>query len=121
MYPGRLTAVGHPVHNMRRTSGSPLQTYTGGSVGGAVRLNHNMSDIVINWAGGLHHAKKSEVGALALVLSTSSLSRCGGNGRPLRQPSSDGCPAGLWLLLHQRHRPGHPGAAKVPPPRPLYR
>jgi acetoin utilization deacetylase AcuC-like enzyme len=36
-----------------------VQSYTGGSVGGAVRLNHNMSDIVINWAGGLHHAKKA--------------------------------------------------------------
>lgn len=43
---------------------APCQTYTGGSVGGAVRLNHGMSDVVINWAGGLHHAKKSEVGTL---------------------------------------------------------
>ena len=48
-------------------------------MGGAVRLNHNMSDIVINWAGGLHHAKKSEVGAdqgpraQAFVLSPSGL------------------------------------------------
>jgi histone deacetylase 1/2 len=24
------------------------------------RLNHGLSDIAINWAGGLHHAKKSE-------------------------------------------------------------
>ena len=36
------------------------QIYTGGSVGGAVRLNHKVSDTVVNWAGGLHHAKKSE-------------------------------------------------------------
>jgi len=25
-----------------------------------VRLNHGLSDICINWSGGLHHAKKSE-------------------------------------------------------------
>jgi len=32
----------------------------GGSVGGAIKLNHKQADIAINWAGGLHHAKKSE-------------------------------------------------------------
>lgn len=37
------------------------QLYTGGSVGGAVQLNYQTSDVVINWAGGLHHAKKGEV------------------------------------------------------------
>ena len=36
-------------------------TYTGGSLAGAARLNQGCADIVINWAGGLHHAKKSEV------------------------------------------------------------
>ena len=36
------------------------QTYTGGSLAGAARVNQGMSDIVINWAGGLHHAKKGE-------------------------------------------------------------
>jgi histone deacetylase 1/2 len=34
--------------------------YTGGSIDGAVRLNHGLSDIAINWPGGLHHAKKGE-------------------------------------------------------------
>jgi histone deacetylase 1/2 len=29
-------------------------------VGGAIKLNHGQADIAINWAGGLHHAKKSE-------------------------------------------------------------
>ena len=29
-------------------------------MGGAIKLNHNQADIAINWAGGLHHAKKSE-------------------------------------------------------------
>ena len=37
------------------------QIYTAGSIGGAARLNNKESDIVINWAGGLHHAKKCEV------------------------------------------------------------
>ena len=37
-----------------------MQRYTGGSIGGAVKLNYSSSDVVINWAGGLHHAKKSE-------------------------------------------------------------
>jgi len=31
-----------------------------GSVDAAVKLNHKDSDICINWAGGLHHAKKCE-------------------------------------------------------------
>mmetsp|Transcript_29480 Transcript_29480/g.43077 ORF Transcript_29480/g.43077 Transcript_29480/m.43077 type:complete len:174 (+) Transcript_29480:50-571(+) len=35
------------------------QLYTSGSIGGAARLNENRADVVINWAGGLHHAKKS--------------------------------------------------------------
>jgi hypothetical protein len=34
----------------------------GGSVDAAVKLNDGLADIAINWAGGLHHAKKSEVG-----------------------------------------------------------
>ncbi len=44
-----------------------VQRYTGGSIGGAVRLNHNMSDVVINWAGGLHHAKKAEASGFCYV------------------------------------------------------
>eukprot|EP00940_MAST-03C_sp_MAST-3C-sp2_P001501 g1501.t1 len=36
------------------------QLYTGASLGAAVKLNHGLADICINWAGGLHHAKKSE-------------------------------------------------------------
>ncbi|KAH7974900.1 hypothetical protein HPB49_021011 [Dermacentor silvarum] len=33
------------------------QLSTGGSVAGAVKLNKQATDIAINWAGGLHHAK----------------------------------------------------------------
>ena len=36
------------------------QAYTGGSIAGAARINQGNSDIVINWAGGLHHAKRGE-------------------------------------------------------------
>ncbi len=43
------------------------QLYTSGSIGGAVRLNQGHSDIVINWAGGLHHAKKSEASGFCYV------------------------------------------------------
>ncbi|KAJ1450208.1 hypothetical protein M885DRAFT_533023 [Pelagophyceae sp. CCMP2097] len=43
------------------------QLYTSGSIGGAVRLNQQWSDIVINWAGGLHHAKKSEASGFCYV------------------------------------------------------
>ena len=27
-----------------------------------MRLNHGLADTAINWAGGMHHAKKAEVG-----------------------------------------------------------
>ena len=37
------------------------------NVGGAVRLNQQASDIVINWAGGLHHAKKSEASGFCYI------------------------------------------------------
>ncbi|GAQ90432.1 Histone deacetylase complex catalytic component RPD3 [Klebsormidium nitens] len=43
------------------------QTYTGGSVGGAVKLNHQHSDIAINWSGGLHHAKKCEASGFCYI------------------------------------------------------
>ncbi|VDM53841.1 unnamed protein product [Angiostrongylus costaricensis] len=41
--------------------------YTGGSLEGAQRLNHKVSDIVINWSGGLHHAKKAEASGFCYV------------------------------------------------------
>ena len=34
---------------------------------GAVRLNKQETDIAINWAGGLHHAKKSEASGFCYV------------------------------------------------------
>ena len=43
------------------------QLYSGGSVGGAVKLNHGGCDVAINWAGGLHHAKKAEASGFCYV------------------------------------------------------
>ncbi|KAL4361591.1 hypothetical protein GQ457_04G004270 [Hibiscus cannabinus] len=43
------------------------QTYAGGSVGGALKLNHGLCDIAINWSGGLHHAKKCEASGFCYV------------------------------------------------------
>lgn len=43
------------------------QISASGSIGGAVRLNEKTSDIAINWAGGLHHAKKSEASGFCYV------------------------------------------------------
>ena len=44
-----------------------VQIYSSGSIGGAARLMQGASDIVINWAGGLHHAKKSEASGFCYV------------------------------------------------------
>jgi histone deacetylase 1/2 len=48
-----------------------LLTYSsivaGGSIGGAVKLNHGLADVAINWAGGLHHAKKGEASGFCYV------------------------------------------------------
>ncbi|XP_071477042.1 histone deacetylase 1 [Diadema antillarum] len=43
------------------------QLSSGGSVAGAVKLNKQQTDIAINWAGGLHHAKKSEASGFCYV------------------------------------------------------
>lgn len=37
------------------------------SPAGAVKLNKQQTDIAINWAGGLHHAKKSEASGFCYV------------------------------------------------------
>ncbi|GAB2240328.1 hypothetical protein Droror1_Dr00020846 [Drosera rotundifolia] len=39
----------------------------GGSIGVAVKLNRGDADIGIDWAGGLHHAKKSEASKFCYV------------------------------------------------------
>jgi histone deacetylase 1/2 len=42
----------------------------GGSMEGAARLNRLKCDIAVNWAGGLHHAKKSEASGFCYVNGT---------------------------------------------------
>jgi histone deacetylase 1/2 len=39
----------------------------GGSMEGAARLNRQKCDIAVNWAGGLHHAKKAEASGFCYV------------------------------------------------------
>lgn len=39
----------------------------GGSMEGAARLNRQKCDIAVNWAGGLHHAKKTEASGFCYV------------------------------------------------------
>ncbi|KAK3014252.1 hypothetical protein RJ639_008468 [Escallonia herrerae] len=43
------------------------QSSAGGSIGAAVKLNRQDADIAVNWAGGLHHAKKSEASGFCYV------------------------------------------------------
>merc|ERR1712137_1204346 len=43
------------------------QISSGGSIGGAIKLNQKECDIAVNWAGGLHHAKKSEASGFCYV------------------------------------------------------
>ena len=43
------------------------QLSSGGSVASAVKLNKQAADIAVNWAGGLHHAKKSEASGEHLI------------------------------------------------------
>ncbi|KAI5247486.1 hypothetical protein E4T43_01914 [Aureobasidium subglaciale] len=39
----------------------------GGSMEGAARLNRQKCDVAVNWAGGLHHAKKSEASGFCYI------------------------------------------------------
>ncbi|KAG6735559.1 hypothetical protein POTOM_061829 [Populus tomentosa] len=43
------------------------QASAGGSIGCAVKLNRGDADIALNWAGGLHHAKRSEASGFCYV------------------------------------------------------
>ena len=43
------------------------RVYTGGSIDGAMKLNHGLTDVAINWAGGLHHAKRSEASGFCYI------------------------------------------------------
>lgn len=56
----RLISPTTPNNSPNTTRLTCPQRYTGGSIAGAMKLNHGLCDIAVNWAGGLHHAKKSE-------------------------------------------------------------
>ncbi|XP_021906992.1 histone deacetylase 9-like [Carica papaya] len=43
------------------------QIYAGGTIDAACRLNNQLCDIAINWAGGLHHAKKCEASGFCYI------------------------------------------------------
>jgi hypothetical protein len=46
-------------------SDSPLQFLI--HADGAIKLNHGLCDVAVNWSGGLHHAKKSESSGFCYV------------------------------------------------------
>ncbi|TFJ83727.1 hypothetical protein NSK_004831 [Nannochloropsis salina CCMP1776] len=41
--------------------------YTGCSIDGAQKLNHKITDVAVNWSGGLHHAKKGEASGFCYI------------------------------------------------------
>lgn len=41
--------------------------YTGGSLSAACHMNQGLSDVTVNWAGGLHHSKKAEASGFCYV------------------------------------------------------
>ena len=65
---------------------------------GAARLSRDKCDIAINWAGGLHHAKKSEASGFCYVNGNTAVFLCG--------LFITGC-------LSLRYRPRHLGAFAV--------
>lgn len=48
----------------------------GGSIQAAQRLNHGDADIAVNWAGGLHHAKRNEASGYNFVAKIILLEQC---------------------------------------------
>lgn len=44
-----------------------MSNCAGASIDAAVKINHGLSDICINWSGGLHHAKKGEASGFCYV------------------------------------------------------
>lgn len=61
-------SLNHEKFNLLENGDCPLfpgiyefcQISCGGSIDCAIRLNHKLNDTCINWAGGLHHARKKE-------------------------------------------------------------
>ena len=64
---GRRAGRGEPLHPPHPHPIPSPQLYSGGSVNGASLLNSGAADIVLNWAGGMHHAKKAEASGFCYV------------------------------------------------------
>lgn len=78
----------------------------GGSMEGAARLNRQKCDIAVNWAGGLHHAKKCEASGFCYVNGTLSVRRV----------------LSIFLLtLGNRYRTGNSRAPTIHEARAVYR
>ncbi|EAX96869.1 acetylpolyamine aminohydrolase, putative [Trichomonas vaginalis G3] len=43
------------------------QISAGGSISAAQRLNYNLADVAINWAGGLHHARRDQASGFCYI------------------------------------------------------
>ena len=76
----------------------------GGSMEGAARLNRKKCEIAVNWAGGLHHAKKSEASGFCYVN--------GKFGQMARQRR---------MLTSSRHCPWYHRAPAIPQARSVHR
>lgn len=75
----------------------------GGSMEGAARLNRQKCDIAINWAGGLHHAKKSEASGFCYVNGKLAMTCwCSLDSRSLADLSPDIVLAILELLRYKK-------------------
>ncbi|KAL6771978.1 hypothetical protein ACKKBG_A28510 [Auxenochlorella protothecoides x Auxenochlorella symbiontica] len=44
-----------------------FRMYSGGSVGGAAMINDGQANLVMNWSGGMHHAKKGEASGFCYI------------------------------------------------------
>jgi hypothetical protein len=60
---GQLTEIPCAPNCVRRY----IQIYSGGSIAAAVKLNRADCDVAINWAGGMHHARKAQAGGHCYV------------------------------------------------------
>mmetsp|Transcript_1880 Transcript_1880/g.3017 ORF Transcript_1880/g.3017 Transcript_1880/m.3017 type:complete len:449 (-) Transcript_1880:1614-2960(-) len=44
-----------------------MSSCAGGSIDAAIKVNHGLADVCVNWSGGLHHAKKAEASGFCYV------------------------------------------------------
>lgn len=86
------------------------QASSGGSIGGAVKLNKGAADVAINWAGGLHHAKKCEASGFCYandivlaILEVCPTAAC----LPAAQPRPASGSSSQRLHRHQHAHPVH--------------